>query len=115
MLLLLLLEAYETDEEQSINDKKRNDAPTTLRVLDPALLQGEQQTNDSWNKQQGASGIKTVDALQERFLWRSVLHDTGEEEDDDGSGNGANWQVVIEASTPADLICEGATEQGLPF
>lgn len=109
--VVALVDLVETpeEEEQAKEDEEDDDADVGPVVRAAAPLQGEDETDDGREEEEGAEGVEFDDLFAPggRLACEAV---GAEEEDDGGGGDTAEGQIDVETPSPGDVGCKDAAQ-----
>lgn len=110
ILLFPDLDRDEANEKQTGNDEQGDDAAVLPLVFAATPLQSKEQADDSREEQGSTFEIELFDLLDPGSVDLGCLTLDLEERDDEGSGDGADRQVDVEAPSPGKMVSEGTAE-----
>ena len=106
ILLLPPLDGEESTDQENEQDKKRNDARATPRVLATTPLEGKQQADDGRQEARSTGKIKLLELLFPRSLDLGAAALDVEEGDDESCSHGTERKVDVEAPAPPEPVSE---------
>lgn len=111
-LAIEVLQDGPEDPDEDPADAETNDSLVRPGVLDAAILDEEGVGDDTAHGERDTGGVHLQDALLPSRLDGDGGARGREEQEDEGTGDGTDGKVDVEAPTPADVVGEGAADQG---
>ena len=77
-------------------------------MCDAARFHAEEKGDHAASDGNDTNPVHCFDAVDELRLWGF----DGQEEDQADKGNAVEWEIDVEAPSPADFLCKGAADDG---